>query len=95
MATIETEDEIQGTAEQIELPLPEKGYDLDAMTAVEFAQALGVAVNTLAVWRSENTGPAYTKIGKRVFYRHEDVDRWIKRSIVYTKKDPNPDSEAA
>jgi len=35
-----------------------------------------VSVKTLANWRSTGTGPAYTKIGGRVFYAIGDVERW-------------------
>lgn len=42
-----------------------------------------VSVKTLANWRSTGTGPAYTKIGGRVFYAHSDVLKWeLERQIT-------------
>ena len=42
-----------------------------------------VSVKTLANWRSTGTGPAYTKIGGRVFYALDDVERWeLQRQIT-------------
>jgi hypothetical protein len=48
------------------------------MTADELASRYSgkVSVKTLANWRSTGTGPAYTKIGNRVFYAHSDVLKW-------------------
>jgi hypothetical protein len=36
----------------------------------------GVSVKTLANWRSRGTGPVFTKIGGKVFYRLPDVLEW-------------------
>lgn len=42
-----------------------------------------VSVKTLANWRSTGTGPAYTKIGGRVFYAIEDIEKWeLQRQIT-------------
>ena len=42
-----------------------------------------VSVKTLANWRSTGTGPAYTKIGGRVFYAVNDVEKWeLQRQIT-------------
>lgn len=34
--------------------------------------------NTLAQWRSEGKGPAFTKIGNKVFYRLDSIIKWEK-----------------
>lgn len=44
----------------------------------EVAELLGVSVTTLAAWRHQGTGPAFTKIGgKRVAYAAEDVEAYL------------------
>lgn len=48
----------------------------------EVAQFLGIAEQTLALWRSEKRGPDYVKLGKAVFYRQADVTAWIAASVV-------------
>lgn len=35
-----------------------------------------ITLKTLANWRSQGDGPAYTKIGGRVMYRLIDVVKW-------------------
>ena len=68
--------------EQAELPLEEPHHQthpsvvrgaLSLLTEEELAGALCVTVDTLAKWRTKGVGPDYTKPGKRVFYRTDDV----------------------
>lgn len=37
-----------------------------------------IPVKTLAKWRSEGTGPKYTKVGRHVRYDWSDVREWLK-----------------
>lgn len=98
MAIVKTVDEDQGRAEQLELlevPAPisfEEAlskrraeallHDLDLIEDTVFAAAIGVEPQTLAVWRSEGHGPAYYKLGRKVFYRREALRPWIDSSAV-------------
>lgn len=45
--------------------------------AKEAAFALGVSAKTLANWRSNGFGPAYIKIGNRVYYPISDLKEWV------------------
>ena len=47
---------------------------LDATNA---AKRLGLSISTLAKMRLYGTGPAYSKLGRRVVYRPEDLEAWI------------------
>jgi hypothetical protein len=47
------------------------------MPDVKAAAALGVKPETVASWRSQGRGPAFVKIGRRVFYRALDVHQFI------------------
>lgn len=38
---------------------------------------LGVAEPTLRYWRSSNQGPTSFKLGHRIVYRREELERWI------------------
>jgi predicted site-specific integrase-resolvase len=40
------------------------------------AKTLGCARQTLAKYRKKTSGPAVKTIGKRYFYRREDLDAW-------------------
>lgn len=35
------------------------------------------SVDTLATWRSQKKGPAYVKLGKKIFYTINDLKIWI------------------
>src|SRR3712207_4060435 len=47
------------------------------MTLAETAAYLRTPVATLRYWRHLGEGPASFRLGRRVVYRREDVDRWI------------------
>lgn len=49
----------------------------DLMTLAETAAYLRTPVATLRYWRHLGEGPAGFRLGRRVVYRREDVDRWI------------------
>ncbi len=38
-----------------------------------------ISVRTLANWRSQGEGPAFTKIGGKVLYCLEEIKKWEKR----------------
>ncbi len=42
----------------------------------------GIAVQTLARWRCEGTGPKYAKIGRRVVYAADDLATWVRSRTV-------------
>jgi hypothetical protein len=41
------------------------------------AAVLHLSPGTLATWRSKRRGPPYVKIGRRIFYRMQDLNRFI------------------
>ena len=43
----------------------------------ELATILGLAEATLADWRSQGRGPAYAKVGRRIWYLRNRVESWI------------------
>ena len=47
------------------------------MNAEQAARRLGLSVSTLAKMRLYGTGPAYSKLGRRVVYRLEDLEAWV------------------
>lgn len=52
------------------------------LTPNQVADRLGVSPNTLAVWRCCKRYPlAYVKVGARVRYRSEDVDRFVQSQV--------------
>jgi hypothetical protein len=46
---------------------------------VELAAQLQQQSGTLAAWRVGGRGPAYVKIGRKVFYKPSDISAWIAR----------------
>lgn len=55
------------------------------LSAMELSRRLGVTTQTLKVWRMENTGPKYFKVGtgkySHVRYRMRDVLAWEKECV--------------
>lgn len=57
-------------------------YPNDAyMTPEEVAALVLRPLSTLAYWRHRNEGPAYAKVGRRVLYRREAVERWLDKQF--------------
>lgn len=54
------------------------------LTPEETAESLGVSVRTLSIWRCQKRYPElrYTKIGRLVRYRAEDVQSFINQRLV-------------
>jgi hypothetical protein len=55
---------------------------LGILSEDELAEALDVKPKTLQVWRVEGIGPSWVKAGKGVFYRVEDVVRWLGKNVT-------------
>ena len=49
--------------------------DLLGLEAV--SQEYGFAVATLYGWRHRGIGPRSVRLGRRVYYRRADIERWI------------------
>src|ERR1039458_1072067 len=53
----------------------------------ELAQNLGLSPATLADWRCQRRGPAYLKVGRRIWYPKDRVDAWLKTRLQETSDD--------
>ena len=47
------------------------------LTEIEVADRLRVSLACLRRWRLERRGPIFLKVGSRVRYPSEELDRWI------------------
>lgn len=47
------------------------------LNASDTAKLLGLSTSTLAKMRLYGTGPGYSKLGRRVVYRPEELEAWI------------------
>jgi predicted DNA-binding transcriptional regulator AlpA len=47
------------------------------LNADQVAARLGLSISTLAKMRLSGEGPTYSKLGRRVVYRPEDIETWI------------------
>lgn len=47
------------------------------LTRHDCADDLGITCTTLDAWRSSGSGPPFTKIGGRYFYRRAALAEWI------------------
>ena len=53
------------------------------------AERLGLQAKTLLNWRVSGRGPVYRKLGGRVMYDLDDVQRWIDASKRTSTSDNN------
>lgn len=46
----------------------------------------GIPQRTLAYWRQESVGPAYTSFGRRVFYERAVLEEYIASGRIHTSE---------
>lgn len=56
-----------------------------AQTPQQVAASYGIAVGTLANWRSRRSGPKYFKVGSKILYRTADVEAFLFSCPVLTR----------
>ena len=61
------------------------------MPEVEFCAMYGISPRTAHRWRKEGLGPAFTPLGKRIFYRKSAVSEW---ATERERKIATPESRA-
>ena len=55
----------------------------DRLTEQQAAEVLGCKASSLATWRSTKRHRIpYVKIGRLIYYRRRDLDRWIDAQVV-------------
>jgi predicted DNA-binding transcriptional regulator AlpA len=57
--------------------------------ATDAAKVVGLSESTLAKLRLNGNGPAYCKLGRRVVYRPDDLDRWLQSRTTTDTTDAN------
>lgn len=58
-------------------PIEVQMYPDGRLDRANAALYTGFSIKTLAMHASAGTGPSFQKIGGRVFYRREELDRWL------------------
>jgi len=51
------------------------------LSSKQAADLIGISASTLAKLRLSGEGPDYLKLGKRVFYRPNDLDVWQSQRV--------------
>lgn len=54
------------------------------LTNKEAANFLSIKPATLAKWRSEHRGPRYSKLGRRIVYKVQDLEEYLKQNKIET-----------
>jgi predicted DNA-binding transcriptional regulator AlpA len=57
--------------------------------ATDAAKVVGLSESTLAKLRLNGNGPAYCKLGRRVVYRPDELDRWLQSRRTTDTTDAN------
>ena len=50
------------------------------------ASRLGISISTLEKFRRENIGPAYHRIGNKIFYSEVDLNNYLEKCRVESKQ---------
>lgn len=56
------------------------------LTPKDIEKEFGIRQKTLAYWRMEGVGPAYTNFGRRVFYERAVLEEYIASGRVQTSE---------
>jgi hypothetical protein len=56
----------------------------DLLTEVETAPLLRIKIKTLQQWRQLKRRPRFVRVGRRVFYRRAEIERYITNNTVET-----------
>jgi DNA-binding transcriptional MerR regulator len=59
------------------MDLDQSAENQQLLTLIEAADLLRTPVATLRYWRHRGIGPDSFRLGRRVVYRREDLDRWV------------------
>jgi excisionase family DNA binding protein len=59
--------------------MPSSAPAISLLTPQEAAELLRSTVKTLERWRHAGGGPVFTRIGRRVTYRVEDLEAWLEQ----------------
>jgi predicted DNA-binding transcriptional regulator AlpA len=59
---------------------------MDLLGARAASSFLGVPEATLRYWRHAGQGPASFKIGRRLVYRREELERWLAAQEAATRR---------
>lgn len=55
--------------------------DPDLLSRPEAAAYLGVSTSCMAHWATGDRGPAFVKLGRKVWYRRSGLDAWIDTQV--------------
>ena len=84
---VEKEDQDYPVGDQAGYDLDDLCQKLEVITEAQLARLLKVKTQTLAVWRTDGSGPDYIKpTSKTVLYFREDVRRWFTCKVVKTNR---------
>jgi predicted DNA-binding transcriptional regulator AlpA len=65
-------------------PAPDarKPTEIELLTPEDVARMIRQSLITLARWRASGEGPRYVKLGRKIAYRRDALDEWIKGQEV-------------
>jgi hypothetical protein len=61
--------------------------EFDLMPEDEFLNTFDLTKATTQAWRSAGKGPAWLSVGRRIYYRRSEIDRWLREEC---ERSPQP-----
>ena len=74
---------------------PQEGPKQRMLSTVSAAKYLDMTVQHLAQTRLNGSGPPFVKVGRRVFYDVNEIDKWIEQNTRRSTSDRGQPQEAA
>ena len=62
----------------------------ELLTPVQLSEWIHIRPQTLASWRLQGKGPPFLKMGSRVFYDSEEIEKWLAKNRRTSTSDPGP-----
>ena len=59
--------------------------DFHLIDTLTLSSITGIGESTLRHWRCLKKGPSYIKLGGKVMYRSDVVDKWLNKNTVFTE----------
>ena len=60
------------------------------LTPKRVSEVFDIAIGTLANWRCQGRGPEYVKLGRKILYPIDSLDRWSRSCLVRTVESLDP-----
>jgi predicted DNA-binding transcriptional regulator AlpA len=67
-----------------------KAVNYHLIDSLTLSSITGIKHSTLRHWRCQKKGPEFLKLGSKVMYRSDEIERWLASNTVSFVNKPEP-----